>query len=408
MRRMTFFRFSFLTLTLIPVFVLPAGCRSRSGGSSQTSAPKHSTPGADAPQAAASQDTRICASVQAVSGEYIPLFHTNVFIKTQDQQLADRIESRLVQYHKLFDRHHYYYEDDGQGTVKNLRILNEYAAAGSAAVQQPLTDCIRQSLQLMKLTDNTFNIFLAPVTALYAGKFSPFPVQNTDPDPDLIAQALRRVLTPEQAASCITVQDDTISFTLPAGGLTYDIDLGGIAKGYAARQIQKEFLNGTFMLSLGSSTIIASGKSYRIGVASSYYKTLALIQLDLPSGMSLSTSGTSNSYYILADDGTTIRSHILDPKTGYSHDYYWSVILIGDNAMVTDALSTALFNIQDEHDLRRILDAVRESYGCTLEACLVKDASRQDKTVSLLMTPGFEPYIRKDYKGIGIVSKALL
>ncbi|MCR5289816.1 MAG: FAD:protein FMN transferase [Treponema sp.] len=359
--------------------------------------------------AQSAEDTRICASVQAVSGEYVPLFHTNVFIKSDNQLLADAIETRLIYYHTLFDRNHYYYDTHSEGTIKNLKLINEYAAKShTITVNQQLIDILQHSLHLMALTDNSFNIFLAPVSDLYTGKFSPFPVQNTDPDARLIQQELQRVLTPEQAATYITCTNENIAFTRPDNQPPFIMDFGGIAKGYAAWQIQKEFSHDTYMVSLGSSTIIANGKNYRIGVASTYYKTLALIQLELCAGMALSTSGTSNNYYILADDGTTIRSHILDPKTGYSHDYYWSVIVIGDNAMVTDALSTALFNIQDKDMLRSIINSVRKAYNCSVEVCFVKDESRNDKTVSLLMTSGFEPFIQKDYKGIGIVSKSLL
>ncbi|MBR7064911.1 MAG: hypothetical protein IKI31_07190 [Treponema sp.] len=74
------------------------------------------------------ESVRICASVQSAEGEYIPLFNTNVFIKTSDENLADKIENELSFYHKLFDAHHYYYDESETGILKNLRVFNEYAA----------------------------------------------------------------------------------------------------------------------------------------------------------------------------------------------------------------------------------------------------------------------------------------
>lgn len=359
--------------------------------------------------AAVNADVRMCASVPTVADEYIPLFHTNVFIRTEDTQLADKIETQLVQLHKLFDQYHYYYADNSQGTVKNLKIINDYIAVGkSLSVDPVLADILTDSIRIMKLTDGNFNIFLEPVLNLYAGKFSSFPVENTDPDSAEIINALRSVPSASEAEKCLVRNGNTLAFNPFNGGYTYKINLGAIAKGYAAQKIHEAFPDSEYMLSLGSSTIVASGKTYRIGVASSYYKTLALIQIELPSGMALSTSGTGNNYYLLAGSPDTVRCHILDPHTGYSNNYYWTVIILSDNAAITDALSTALFNVADRSEILKIISNVEAAYNCSVEACFVKDSSRENKTVSLLMTEGFEPFIRQDYKGIGIDATEIL
>lgn len=354
-------------------------------------------------------EVRICASVQSVEDEYIPLFHTNVFIRSDDDELSDKIETKLDYYHKLFDQYHYYYSDNNEGIVKNLKVVNEYISKQqNIQVDSELTALLSESLNLMKLTNGHFNIFLEPVLNLYAGKFSAFPIENTDPDLSDIKKALDSVLTVKDAENCINLTENNFSFLPFKNEYKYSFNLGAIAKGYVAQKIHEQFTDGEYMLSIGSSTIISNGKSYKIGVASTYYKTLALIQIELPSGMALSTSGTGNSYYILADDGKTIRTHILDPKTGLSNDFYWSVIIISDNATVSDALSTALFNVKDESEILKIIENVKNSYNCSIEICLVKDESRTEKTVSLLMTDGFSKYVRKDYDGIGISSSSIL
>ena len=355
-----------------------------------------------------SKEVRLCASVPSVTDNYVPLFYTNVFIRTEDESLADKIEDDLVSLHKYFDAYRCYHGDDA-AVIKNVKILNEHIALGkSLNIDTPLAELIAESLRMIKLTAGNFNVFLEPVSRLYEGKFSAFPIENTDPEAGLIASALNKVLSGEEAERAVILNGNELSFLPHKDSFDYSFNFGAIAKGYAAKKILDSYPDGTYMLSLGSSTIAASGKNYRIGVASPYYKTLALIQLDLPGGISLSTSGTLNNYYISASDSHTIRTHILDPRTGYSHDWWWSVVVISDNALVSDALSTALFNVNDEKQILNIIDAVKTAYGCSIEVCFVKDENRENKTLSLLMTEGFAPYIRNDYEGIGIIAQKII
>ena len=367
------------------------------------------------------QNVRICASVPTIEDEYIPLFHTNVFIRTDDDALADSIERELARMHKLFDAHHYYYDDESEGVLKNLKIVNEYIAQSkSIHAGDEFAALLSDAISLMRLTRGTFNIFLAPVSALYAGKFSSFPIEQSDPDARAIEEALRRALNADEAAECIAIKDGELSFFPRATRQTethvadsgaclgYVLDFGGIAKGAAARKISMLHPTSSFLLSIGSSTIVSHGRTHRIGVASPYYKTLALFQIDLPSGMAISTSGATNSYYMLADCPNTIRCHILDPRTGYSNDWWWSVIVASDNALVSDAVSTALFNVNDEAEIAAIIADTKAMYSCKLEACFVKDENRKEKTVSLVMTRGFAPYVYGEYTGIGIAKTRML
>ncbi|MBP3709613.1 MAG: FAD:protein FMN transferase [Treponema sp.] len=402
----------------------------------------HNTNLVTAQTAGHNQNVRICASVPTIEDEYIPLFHTNVFIRTDDDVLADNIERELARMHKLFDAHHYYHDDESAGILKNLKIVNEHIALGkSVHAGDEFASLLADAIHLMHLTRGAFNIFLAPVSALYAGKFSSFPIEQSDPDANTIEEALRCVLNADEATECIAISGGDISFfpraerqtarhaampqeaqrvtsavrqhtalqaTEHAAHFDYALDFGAIAKGAAAHKISMLHPDGTFLLSMGSSTLVSRGGTYRIGIASPHYKTLALLHIDLPSGMALSTSGTTNSYYILADDSRIIRCHILDSRTGYSNNWWWAVIVVSDNAFVTDAMSTALFNVGDEAEIAAIIADVQAAYNCELEACFVKDENRKEKTVSLVMTRGFASYVYSEYKGMGIIGTKLL
>lgn len=359
-----------------------------------------------------SEHVRIGSSVKTVKDEYIPLLNTNVFIKTDGnshgEELADRIEKEIIYYHKLFDQYHYYYDDKNEGTVKNLAILNEHIAlARNFSAEKELAELLKKSLNLMELTGSRFNIFINPVLALYDGLFSPFPVVRKDPDSQKIKEALEKVLSAEKAKKIISFDENQVCFYgSDLSGLS--INFGGIAKGYVADKILEKFGGEKFILSLGSSTIVSCGRTAKIGIASPYYRTLPLFQVNLPEKIALSTSSTTNNYYISESDGKTVRSHIIDPETGYSQNYYWAVIVLCSDAAVSDALSTGLFNIGEISEIMRIIKQVRAEYGCFLEVCFVKDFSAENKQVTLLMTEGFEPYINKEYEGIGIAEYKVL
>ena len=262
-------------------------------------------------------------------------------------------------------------------------------------------------LLLTPVTHGYFNPFINPVLELYDGKFSPFPIENADPKAEDIKNALKTVLSHEQATENFIFDENscTLSFkNVPEVSL----NVGAISKGFIAEEIAKKYRNGTYLLNLGNSTIYGQGRDYKIGVQSPYNNRGALFHINLPSGLSLSTSGTTNNYYILQDDGKTIRTHLIDPYTGYSNDYYWSVTIVSDSAMLADALTTALFNVGDTEEAMEIIEATRKAYGCTLEACFVKELSRRREEVELLMTDGFQIYIDNEYKDASVVDKKII
>lgn len=338
--------------------------------------------------------------------EFIPLLNTNVFIKTHDKNLAEQIHQDLIKYHKLVDQYHYYTEDNA--VAKNVKIVNDYILQNqSIELDENLFYLLENTIDLMALTHGYFNPFINPVLELYDGKFSPFPVENTDPNADDIKNALEKVLTYEKASESFIFDENTQTLSF-RNVSDVSFNVGAISKGFIAEEIAKKYGEGTYLLNLGNSTIYGQGRDYKIGVQSPYNNRGALFHIALPSGLSLSTSSTTNNYYILKDDGKTIRTHLIDPYTGYSNDYYWSVTVISDSAMIADALTTALFNVEDSKEAMEIIKATRDTYHCTLEACFVKELSRRREEVELLMTEGFQVYIDNEYKDPSVVDKNII
>ncbi|MGC8611052.1 MAG: FAD:protein FMN transferase [Mesoaciditoga sp.] len=124
------------------------------------------------------------------------------------------------------------------------------------------------------------------------------------------------------------------------------IDLGGIAKGYAVELLVKfakeNDPNSTGYVDIGGDIGIIGPKygnqPWKIGIRNpDGGPNDAITYVDLYNGY-IATSGDYERYIIV---GGKRYYHILNPKTGYSQNYFQSVTSISDNGMLSDAFSTA-------------------------------------------------------------------
>lgn len=120
------------------------------------------------------------------------------------------------------------------------------------------------------------------------------------------------------------------------------LDLGGIGKGYVAKQIALflEKKGATKLIVDVGGEIVTRGKSYTIALSDPFHEgNIAYIKTS-KEDMSISTSG---SYERFIDKE---NHHILDHKKGLSNNHYSSMTILqnGWNIDLLDAYATALFN----------------------------------------------------------------
>jgi thiamine biosynthesis lipoprotein len=131
------------------------------------------------------------------------------------------------------------------------------------------------------------------------------------------------------------------------------LDLGGIAKGYAADKavaiakncgIQRAIIDlGGNIFALGEK---ADGAPFRIGVQNPAFKRGEYAGVVFARNQTLVTSGVYERFFILDDKR---YHHILSTETGYPVDNgLASVTIIGRVSMDADALSTTLFALGEE------------------------------------------------------------
>ncbi len=126
------------------------------------------------------------------------------------------------------------------------------------------------------------------------------------------------------------------------------LDLGGIAKGFAAQKsielLQQAGVEAA-LLSLGGNvqTLGAKpdGSKWAVGIADPDAPSEHAAVVEFEGSMALVTSGGYQRYY---DIGAERYHHIIDPKTGFpAENELASVTILAKNGTMADAYSTALF-----------------------------------------------------------------
>ncbi|AAK80710.1 thiamine biosynthesis lipoprotein [Clostridium acetobutylicum] len=126
------------------------------------------------------------------------------------------------------------------------------------------------------------------------------------------------------------------------------VDLGGIAKGYAADRAIDIYKGGgvkSASINLGGNVSVIGekpdGKSWCIGVQNPLKKRGEIIGAISVKNKSVVTSGSYVRYF---EKDNIKYHHIIDPKTGYpAKEELLSVTVIFENSMLCDAVSTAAF-----------------------------------------------------------------
>ena len=122
-----------------------------------------------------------------------------------------------------------------------------------------------------------------------------------------------------------------------------EIDLGGIAKGYAL-DIVKDYLKNNnskqYLINGGSSSLLLGEKNTKDGLYTIGLKDLNNAYLKLKNCF-ISTSSISEQGVKIGD---VTYSHIINPNTGSAINENDAVIVISDNGALGDALSTSMMN----------------------------------------------------------------
>lgn len=336
--------------------------------------------------------------------DYIIAFNTTISLETLTQEDGDILypsfNDLMQHYGKLFDAHHAYTDAQGNQLVNVYYINNELKDGESITLDKDLFDLIQLSFKMSELTQDKFNPTLYDLSQLWAPLFSPFPMEQVDPDSDSIEQAKGCVILSDQLPLVFTLDED--SYTLTKNNSKCEtgakLDLGGIAKGYALDLVTKQLMDYQlpFLINSGTSSISAYtpqgvDKTWYIGVRDPFARVSLLYDVGLKESACFTTSGDDSQYFLKTEGlNTIIRHHILDPLSGYSNNYIRSATVLSSPLTngIADALSTALFNCETNDQRLAIVEAVKNEFNVQIEFATLENTSSDNGYLDI--TKGFK------------------
>ena len=215
--------------------------------------------------------------------------------------------------------------------------LNAHAGDGTdVALDADTARLLAFSKSVSQLLPGDFDITIAPVMDAWG-----FTGEDRHvPDSETLSAAMALV-----GSEGLSVDEATGTARLERAGMA--VDLGAVAKGYAAAKAEEALREAgitSALLDLGRNiTAIGpktDGTAWRVGVADPENDSQYLCILSLED----QTASTSGGYERYFEENGVRYHHIIDPETGYPADSgLKSVTVISADHLLADALSTALF-----------------------------------------------------------------
>jgi thiamine biosynthesis lipoprotein len=229
-----------------------------------------------------------------------------------------------------------------------IAAINEAAGKRAVAVSSDSYFVISKALDYARLTQGAFDPSIGPLVKLW----------NIGSDGARIPQP-QEILDARALIGYEKVKLDPVHKTvsLPVQGMK--LDLGAIAKGYAADEISRILERHKVraaVVDLGGNVLVFGKKKdsspWRVGVQDPASDRGDYIGVVSGGAMTVVTSGIYERFFI--EDGVRYH-HLLDAKTGYPADNSLiSVSIIAHNSIDADALSTSAFVLGLEKGMKLV------------------------------------------------------
>ena len=267
-------------------------------------------------------------------------------------EAAATAQSMLTHYHQLFNQYEEY-----PGIV-NVCVLNQKAKDGPVQVSRDLFDLLALCQDLQNRYGSLcVNVSMGSVLSLWHEA-------RENGLADLANAKLPDMALLQEASGHTSISDlilDRDRLTVYYADPLLQLDLGAIAKGYAAEKVRQKLLQSSmnsFILNAGGNICLGNpprdGRDcWSVGIQdpdnlSSYIDVLYL------SGLNVVTSGDYQRFYVV--DGVRY-SHLISPKTLMPAAEFRSVTVVGPDGGFCDFLSTWLF-IADYEEGRALIDSL--------------------------------------------------
>lgn len=224
--------------------------------------------------------------------------------------------------------------------------LNSFCAKAGERRKSRLSQDFWQVLKLSKVisrkSKGAFDVTIGPLSKLWRKAFK----KGSFPEASAIAKARQRV---NHRWIKLATKTPRAALVKP----NMQLDLGGIAKGYAADKMAEVFSQAGYhhyLIDAGGDLLLGAAPPDRQGWKISIAHKTGQAPLQL-SNCAVATSG--DTYQYLEWEGKKY-SHIIDPRTGYGLVNQQQVTVIAPTASLADALASAASVLGEEAGLRLV------------------------------------------------------
>ncbi|MBI2560552.1 MAG: FAD:protein FMN transferase [Planctomycetes bacterium] len=261
------------------------------------------------------------------------LVSVTVFERSGDtsKEVIDLAFNRIAEIENLMSN----YKEDSE-----LSMVNQKASAEFVPLTQDTFTVIKKAIEFSRLSRGAFDITCGPLCNLWrdAGKSGRLPA-NEELEKILSTVGYKKIN--------LDTEKQALSFQSASGG-GVELDVGGIAKGYAVDEAIKVLKGhgiesalvdaGGDLYALGTKP---GGEPWHIGIQDPYHPddTETFLGKLKINDCAVATSGDYQRFMVI--NGKKY-SHIVNPLTGLPVENVPSVTVIANDATTADALATAL------------------------------------------------------------------
>ncbi len=279
-------------------------------------------------------------------------------VEEEFNSVCAEIKELLSEYHQLYNIYNRY------NGIANLCTVNDLHDGVHKAVKvdRKIIDLLEYAKELYILTNGKMNIAMGSVLSIWHD-------YRTDGINDPAGASLPPVDRLTEAAEHTDINKiiiDKEASTVFLADPQMKLDVGAIAKGYAAEQIalylEAKGING-YMLNIGGNIRCVgespNGKAWDVGIENPNRENKDVPYIDYVhlDASSLVTSGNYQRYYTV--NGAKYH-HIIDPETLMPAAYFNSVSVLCKDSGKADALSTALFSMSYE-DGKKLIESIADA-----------------------------------------------
>jgi thiamine biosynthesis lipoprotein len=249
--------------------------------------------------------------------------------------------------------------------LENIYTINQNAGIKAVEVREELIELIQYALEISDETDGYFNIAIGKAVDIWKSVIEEYIFGEVPTE--IYQNALAQVLSlTEIDLTKIIIDEENKTVYLTDNSIK--LDLGGISKGYAVQKASEYLVSQgieKFMINAGTSSISVGihkeNRPFRIGLQDSkqiYENSLLGVLQAQDTHLSIGGNAEQHTFY----QGMIIH-HIISPFDFQPKNYYTSISLVGDNAGLIDAYSTAVFLMEetqtieflDSHGLKYVI-----------------------------------------------------